>query len=181
MVTERRSGMGEMLARATGVGLHPARSEQPASEPVKGDPPVENAVQGQDQVRLELTDKLVRYFRSKGFEVRAARLPAQAQPPIARNDVRIGDREDKQPDVYGFDPIQQVAVRGIVKTSADECVTEHTRTQLLLFSQMTSTASNKRSLLYIIVPAEARDALNNTLKELSLLGKPHVVPLALKS
>ncbi len=131
-----------------------------------------------EALRTGLVDKLIRFFKSKGFEVRAARLDGYREPPVARNSHQFGDRKDKQADVYGYDPVEKVAVRGLVKVTKEELLSEHTKTQMQLFAAMTGAENNKRSRTYVIVPQALREDLNLILKDLNLLNKPHFIPLA---
>ena len=140
----------------------------------------QRAVDERSPAEQDLVLKLVQYLKSKGFDVRAARLDGYRVPPMARNVRSVGNRLDQQPDVYAVEPKDQLAVRGIAKVSLTDLRTEETKTQLLLFSSMDSQIANKKSLLYIIVPTSLREDLNQVLQSLNLTNKPHVIPLASK-
>src|SRR5437868_5830106 len=93
-------------------------------------------VEALDPAQIVLIEKLVQYMKAKGLKVNFARLEGYQAPKPSQNITRVGDLKDKQPDVYAVDPRDQTAVRGIAKISRGDLLSDHTRTQLLLFSRL---------------------------------------------
>lgn len=132
----------------------------------------------ESELHQGLVRDLLTWLRdSKGYTIKAADLPGWDEPPVVKNSDGVGDGEDKQPDIYAFDDIEEVYVRGEAKTGDGDLETLHSKTQFRLFSNRVNTENNKASLLYIIVPQSKIDDLKQVLDDLGLLDKDNVIPV----
>lgn len=125
-----------------------------------------------------LVNELLKWLRdSKGYKIAAADLEGFSEPEVVNNKHRIGDGDDKQPDIDAFDNREKVYIRGEAKTGEGDLTTEHTKTQFLLFSDRFNRENSKPSLLYIIVPADQIVSLKAVLKQIGLSNKSNVIPV----
>lgn len=125
-----------------------------------------------------LVEELLAWFQdAKGYRIAGADLEGYDQPQEVENENKIGDGENKRPDVDAFDDIEEVYVRGEAKTGEGDLDTPHSKTQFRLFSNRVNTENNKASLLYIIVPKSKFDDLKKVLDDLGLLYKDNVIPV----
>lgn len=114
----------------------------------------------QDLVQ-ELVDRLELKYE---YRIDAADLEEwEEKPKVVENEDKIGDEEDKQPDIDAFDEDEERFIRGEAKTGDNDIGTQHSITQYHLFSSRVNSKNNKSSFLYIIVPAEKKDDLNDAI------------------
>lgn len=123
------------------------------------------AYKGESKKHQDLAQELVDRFESKyEYRVDAADLEDwEEKPKVVENESEIGDGEDKQPDIDAFDEEEERFIRGEAKTGDGDIGTQHSITQYRLFSNRHNTKNGKSSLLYIIVPAEKKQELNDTI------------------
>lgn len=112
---------------------------------------------------------------TKGYRIVGADLPDHQLPTVVENTTKIGDGENKRPDIQAHDDREDVFVRGEAKTGDGDLETQHTRTQFRLFANLQN--HGKPSLLYVIVPSSKIEALEKVLAEDGLLGKSNVIPV----
>ena len=124
-----------------------------------------------------VTDLLGWLKNSKGYRITAADLSGYSEPGVVENKSKVGDGDDKQPDIDAFDDTERVYVRGEAKTGNGDLTSEHSKTQFLLFSDRFNRENNKESLLYVIVPASKMNELKAVLSELGLADKDNVIPV----
>ncbi len=120
---------------------------------------------GESEKHQNLVQELVDKFESE-YEYRIDAVDLEEwgkKPDVVENEDKIGDGKDKQPDIDAFDEEEERFIRGEAKTGDGDIDTQHSITQYLLFSNRSSTKNGKPSFLYIIVPAEKRQELKDTI------------------
>lgn len=114
----------------------------------------------QDLVR-ELMGKLESEYE---YRIDAADLEEwEEKPGVVENKDSVGDGEDKQPDIDAFNEGEERCARGEAKTGDGDVDTLHSITQYLLFSDRSNTKNGEPSFLYVIVPANKKQELNDVL------------------
>lgn len=130
----------------------------------------------ESQLHKNLVAELAGWLaNSKGYTIEAVDLEGYPQPNLVGNGSHLGDGGDKRPDIYAFDGVEEVHVRGEAKTGDGDLESPHTETQFRLFTDLYNPGNDKMSMLYTIVPPTEVAALNQRLRELELFDKPHVV------
>lgn len=133
----------------------------------------------ESQLHINLVKEMVEWFKdTKGYTIKAADLEEYDKPEVVENTNKIGDREDKMPDVDAFDNVQKVYVRGEAKVGNGDLESLHTKTQIMLFSDRHNKENGKASLLYVIVPKAQRGNLDKLLLELGLKGRANVIAVS---
>jgi hypothetical protein len=106
------------------------------------------------QKHLDLIVELMEVFQKEGFSIlEAAGVDGYPVPVPLEND-GYGDQEDKEPDIYAYDPKRNVHIIGEVKTGDGDFETEHALTQYNVFLDQVDRRTGKRALLYVMVPSE---------------------------
>lgn len=127
-------------------------------------------------LHIGLVKDLLGWFENeKGYRITGADLEGHTQPNDVENSNKIGDGENKRPDIDAFSDAEKVYVRGEAKTGDGDLETEHSKTQFLLFANRQNSNNNKPSLLYVIVPASKFGALEALLNHIGLEDKPNVI------
>lgn len=122
-------------------------------------------------------DLLSWFENSKDYRITGADIEGYSEPETVENTGKIGDGEDKIPDIDAKDDKENVFVRGEAKTGEGDLETLHTETQFKLFANRYNSQNDKESLLYIIVPSSKIDDLKTVLENLDLLNKANVIPI----
>jgi len=122
---------------------------------------------GESKKHQDLVQELVDKFESKyGYRIDAADLEDwEEKPKAVENESEVGDGEDKQPDIDAFDEEEERFIRGEAKTGDGDINTQHSITQYRLFSNRHNTKNGKSSFLYIIIPSEKKQELNDVIIE----------------
>lgn len=104
---------------------------------------------GQTKQHLDAVLLLAKSMQQNGYELKGIDAPNYQTPPTVENTNKVGDGEDKQPDILAFDNKNQRYVRGEIKIGP-EIGNEHSVTQFKIFSNRHN--NNVDSLLIIGVP-----------------------------
>lgn len=107
--------------------------------------------------------ELAKLLESWGHNVGAIDGYSEKSPKKVENANKVGDSEDKIPDIDGFDPSERRYLRGEAKIGDGDIESLHSITQFMLFSDLYNRENRKNSLLYIIVPASCKNELNDVL------------------
>ena len=107
--------------------------------------------------------ELAKLLESQGHSVGAVDGYTEKSPRKVENTSKVGDGEDKIPDIDAFNPGGRQYLRGEAKTGDGDIESLHSITQYVLFSDLYNKENQKNSLLYIIVPAGCKDELNDVL------------------
>jgi hypothetical protein len=111
--------------------------------------------------------RLMEYISRAGYSIiQADGVQGYRQPDVLRNVNGLGDGQDKQPDIIGYNAVTGVYANGEVKLGED-MLTEHSKTQFALFSTLINKANNAASVLFIGIPAVEKVRLDGVLSGLS--------------
>lgn len=117
----------------------------------------------ESQKHHNLKMELAKLLESWGHNVGAIDGYTEKSPSKMENTNKVGDGEDKIPDIDAFNPSEGQYLRGEAKVGDGDIETLHSITQYVLFSDLYNRENQKNSLLYIIVPAGCKDELNDVL------------------
>lgn len=120
---------------------------------------------GQSEQHLNGVKNLALFFQnSRRYQLIGVDHPDYTnQPPIISNN-GVGDRENKQADVYAYDPVIQRYVNGEVKIGP-EIGEDHSITQFKIFSNLKNTSNNIPSMLVIAIPSNFKERLQTILNQ----------------
>jgi len=110
-------------------------------------------------LKMELAELL----ESWGHNAEAIDGYTKKSPRKVENTNKVGDGEDKIPDIDGFNPGERQYLRGEAKIGDGDIESLHSITQYMLFSDLYNKENRKNSLLFIIVPASCKNELNDVL------------------
>lgn len=119
---------------------------------------------GQSKQHLDAVLLLARSMQQRGYELKGVDAPNYITPPVVENTNRVGDGEDKQPDILAFDNVNQRYIRGEIKIGP-EINDDHSITQFKMFSNRHNTSNNIDSLLIIGIPSEYVNRLKIVLNQ----------------
>lgn len=128
----------------------------------------------ESQKHNALVRELASLFKKNGFNVGAIDGVTTKQPDTVLNKFRIGDGENKIPDIEALDQKNKRVIRGEAKIGNGDIESEHSITQYKLFSNRNN--DGVPSWLYLIVPngfkryAESIIAQNIDVKHLDNIG-----------
>lgn len=123
---------------------------------------------GQSIQHQNAVKNLALFFQnSRKYQLLGVDHPDYSQkPPVLPNN-GVGDKQNKQADVYAFDPALQRYVNGEVKLGP-EVSAEHSITQFKLFSNLVNTANKVPSLLVIAIPKNYQPQLVQNLNQFGI-------------
>lgn len=132
----------------------------------------------ESQKHQDLVSDLLYWLKNtKGYSITGADLEGYTQPGTVENTDKVGDGENKIPDIDAKDIREDVFIRGEAKTGEGDLETLHTETQFRLFSDRYNSSNKKESMLYIIVPGSKYQNLLNILTDLGLDQKSNIIPV----
>ena len=106
------------------------------------------------EMTTPLIEEMLDYFRSEKYSIVGAKnLEGYATPAGLHND-GYGDQQNKQPDVLGFDEINQRFVIGVVKTREDNLESPHSLTQYDVFFDHRNPKNEKPSRVCFLLPGD---------------------------
>lgn len=115
----------------------------------------------ESQEHKNLVQELALKLKADGFRIDAVDDPNGECPKVVENKHKVGDGENKMPDIDAFDVSSKRMIRGEAKVGNGDIESEHSITQYILFSDR--SLENVSSYLYIIVPASKKSELNQVI------------------
>lgn len=120
----------------------------------------------ESQQHLDGVKNLALFFQTnRGYQLLGVDHPDyENQPPTITNGNGAGDGENKQADVFAYDPVLQRYVNGEVKLGP-EIREDHSVTQFKLFSNLENSVNQIPSLLVIAIPTDFKEQLQSVLNQ----------------
>lgn len=115
---------------------------------------------GESEAHRQIKLSLASSFKEKGWTVKNID-GENDQTPVVENNEKVGDGENKRPDVYAKDEGKGRIVRGEAKIGNGDFESEHSITQYKLFSNLYS--SNIASWLIVGVPSGSKALMEKIL------------------
>ena len=113
-----------------------------------------------------LVMSLMAFMSNTGYQIIAADgVEGYSSPKVVGNKNKLGDGQDKQPDIIGYHSVSGRYANGEIKIG-DDVMTDHSKTQFALFSTLYNVANNVPSILFIGIPATEKTSLDSTLQEI---------------
>lgn len=116
----------------------------------------------ESQLHKSLVSELADFLKGKGHKLSAVDGVTDNQPDIVKNENKVGDGENKMPDVDAQSSEGRV-IRGEAKCGNGDIESEHSITQFKLFSSRNK--GDLSSWLYIIIPQSAKSLLEKILSQ----------------
>lgn len=117
----------------------------------------------ESQEHKNLVQELVSKLKADGFRIDAVDDPNGQCPKIVENEDKVGDGENKMPDIDAYDLSNKRTIRGEAKVGNGDIESLHSVTQYLLFTNRSTNGVS--SLLYVIVPQNKLDQLRSVIKQ----------------